>query len=98
MKKSYIILAVIIAVVAANIVSLSNNGNEAMSSSGGAPAGHTGSPGDGFSTCTACHLGPAATAQSGWITSTIPAAGYLPNTTYTIIATATRAGHTRFGF
>jgi hypothetical protein len=36
--------------------------------------------------------------MSGWITSNIPASGYVPGNTYNITATATRAGHVRFGF
>lgn len=65
----------------------------------GAPAGVTGSPGDG-ATCAkvGCHTGAAVTPASGWITTNIPAAGYTPGSIYTITATATRAGHTEFGF
>ncbi|MBK5285973.1 MAG: T9SS type A sorting domain-containing protein [Bacteroidia bacterium] len=72
--------------------------NKASSHASGAPEGMTGSPGDGWSTCTNCHPGPTAESQSGWITSNIPSAGYLPGATYTITATATRANHTIFGF
>jgi hypothetical protein len=73
------------------------NGNQAHSNGNGAPVAHTGSPADG-QTCTACHSGAALTPQTGWITSNVPINGYIPNTTYTITATATRAGHTKFGF
>src|SRR5262245_52311392 len=72
--------------------------NEATSYVSGAPAGRTGSPGDNFTTCTYCHSGPAATSQSGWITSNIGASGYVPGSIYTITATATRPGHVKFGF
>ena len=61
-----------------------------------APAGRTGSPGDGLS-CTSCHTGTATT-EAGLITSDIPAAGYMPGQVYTITATVTMAGKTKFGF
>ena len=63
----------------------------------GAPAGHTGSPGDGKN-CTACHSGTAAEFQSGWITSDIPVTGYVPGESYTITASASSAGRSKFGF
>ena len=72
--------------------------NKTISNATGAPAGHTGSPGDGFQTCMECHLGPAATFESGWIVSNIPGSGYVPGTTYSLTATATAPGHVRFGF
>ena len=58
--------------------------------SNGAPAGYTGSPGDGHN-CTSCH-GGTATTVSGLITSDIPAQGYTANTTYSITATVTGSG------
>ena len=66
----------------------------------GAPAGHAGDPAGGNKTCntTGCHTGPAVVTQTGWITSNIPAAGYVPGTTYTLTATVTDPGHTKFGF
>lgn len=66
-------------------------------SSSGSPGGKSGSPGDGGSTCNDCHIGNPNTA-SGWITSNIPATGYLPGQTYTITATGTHVGVQRFGF
>ncbi|MEZ5148111.1 MAG: choice-of-anchor V domain-containing protein [Bacteroidales bacterium] len=63
----------------------------------GSPGGKTGSPGDGGHTCTDCH-GGTASPQEGWITSTIPADGYIPGQTYTITATGTHVGVTKFGF
>ncbi|MDP3441445.1 MAG: choice-of-anchor V domain-containing protein, partial [Ignavibacteria bacterium] len=63
----------------------------------GSPGGKTGSMGDGGSTCTDCHSG-SATAQTGWITSNIPAEGYTPGTTYQITATATHSGVSKLGF
>ena len=72
--------------------------NEVNSHANGAPAMRTGSPGDGGNTCKNCHSGPTPTTQAGLITSTIPASGYTGGQTYTITATVTRNGHTKFGF
>ncbi len=63
----------------------------------GSPGGKTGSPGDGGSNCTGCHSG-SAQQGSGWITSNIPAGGYVPGQTYTITATGTHTGVGKFGF
>ncbi len=63
----------------------------------GTDPGHTGSPGDSLKTCIVCH-GGVATPIEGWITSDIPASGYAPGQTYTITATNTEHGGTRFGF
>lgn len=62
----------------------------------GAPAGYTGSPGDG-NNCTSCH-GGTATTSVGLITSNIPASGYVPGTTYQITATNTLSGSGKYGF
>ena len=63
---------------------------------GGAPAGYTGSPGDGQNcTKSGCHGGTAATV-SGWITSNIPTAGYTAGTTYAITVTVTGSGNHGF--
>jgi hypothetical protein len=65
---------------------------------GGAPAGVTGSPGDGSSCAkSGCHSG-AASSATGWITSTIPAAGYVPGQTYQITATNSLSGSGNYGF
>ncbi len=63
----------------------------------GSEPGHTGSPGDGFVSCVKCH-GGSHIPVDGWITSTIPASGYVPGQRYTIRAVNTTLGHTRFGF
>ena len=63
----------------------------------GTDPGYTGSPGDSLKNCTFCH-GGTATPIAGWITSTIPASGYVPGQRYTITATNTEDGGTRFGF
>ncbi|TSA51300.1 MAG: T9SS C-terminal target domain-containing protein [Sphingobacteriales bacterium] len=72
----------------------------AFTSSAGAPAAHTGSPGDGGVTCNVngCHTGMAPTAAAGWITSNVPGTGYIPGNTYTITTTATQAACVKFGF
>jgi hypothetical protein len=60
----------------------------------GAPAGYTGSPGDGQN-CTHCHGGTASTVQN-WITSNVDPSGYLPGQTYTITVTVTGSGNKGF--
>jgi len=64
------------------------------------PMGKTGSPGDGGMTCNSvgCHAGNATQSATGWITSNIPGTGYLAGNTYTITATATKTGISKFGF
>lgn len=64
--------------------------------SSGAPAGTTGSPGDAMS-CTSCH-GGTASPVNGWISTTVPAGGYVPGETYTITAKVVKAGISKFGF
>jgi hypothetical protein len=51
----------------------------------GAAPGYTGSPGDSLKNCTACHGGTAIKINN-WITSDIPADGYVPGKTYIIRA------------
>lgn len=63
----------------------------------GTDPGYTGSPGDSSKNCTTCHLG-VATTKAGWITSNIPASGYVAGQTYQIKAKNTAMGSTRFGF
>ena len=60
----------------------------------GAPAGYTGSPGDGHH-CVSCHGGSAATVTA-WITSNIPAAGYTGGANYTITVTVSGTGKKGF--
>ncbi len=72
----------------------SYGGDENSDYPGGAPAGYTGSPGDGMD-CHNCHGGSASTAAD-WITSNIPAQGYTPGTTYTITVTVTGSGNKGF--
>jgi hypothetical protein len=63
----------------------------------GSPGGRTGSPGDNGNTCTGCHTGTANNAF-GWITTNVPATGYVGGQTYTITATGTHTGVVLFGF
>jgi len=63
----------------------------------GAAPGYTGSPGDGLKNCTECHGGTAVKVDD-WISSDIPAEGYVPGETYTITASNNETGATRFGF
>jgi hypothetical protein len=63
----------------------------------GTEPGHTGSPGDDYKTCTTCH-GGTNEFKEGWITSNVPETGFEPGKRYTITATNTRVGNTRFGF
>lgn len=67
-----------------------------MDYSSGSPGAKTGSPADG-ATCTQCHTGTS-NAVEGWITSDIPATGYMPGETYTITATGSHAAVVKFGF
>ena len=62
----------------------------------GAPAGYTGSPSDGKN-CVQCH-GGTATTSTGWITSNIPAGGYVPGQSYQITATNSLTGSGKYGF
>jgi hypothetical protein len=62
--------------------------------SNGAPAGYTGSPGDGKN-CTQCH-GGTATTQAGLITSNIPAQGYTAGSSYTITVSLSGSGNKGF--
>jgi hypothetical protein len=71
--------------------------NLSYSYQNGAPSGRSGSI-SGSSTCTSCHSGGTNAIQPGWITSTVPASGYVPGTTYTVTATCTYAGRSMFGF
>jgi hypothetical protein len=78
------------------MVMTDGDNNAAVGNSSGAPAGYTGSPGDGRN-CTACHAGTA-TSQNGLITSNIPVFGYSPDSIYAITASIATAGVVKFGF
>ncbi|MBK7214388.1 MAG: T9SS type A sorting domain-containing protein [Bacteroidales bacterium] len=59
------------------------------------PYNYSGSPNDGKD-CSWCH-GNASTV-SGWITSNVPASGYVPGTVYQITATNSISGSGKYGF
>jgi hypothetical protein len=96
MKKSLSIIATAIIVIAISMSTLSVT----HSNPSGAPAGVTGSPGDGNQTCarSGCHTGNAVQVQAGMISSDIPAEGYIPGQTYSITITLNQAGVSRWGF
>src|SRR3954468_3464763 len=85
------------AFIAAGTVSVSEYLSPALGNGTGAPASRTGSPFDAGN-CTFCHTGSAATTLPGLITSTVPASGYIPGTTYTITATISVTGINKYGF
>ena len=88
-KRTYSFIAVTGLILANFILSFN-----ALGYPSGSPAGYTGSPGDGHH-CVSCHGGSAATV-SGWITSNIPASGYIAGTVYTITATVSGTGKKGF--
>ena len=92
MKQIFTVLAFSL-VMAAALAFSSYSGDECDYPSG-SPAGYTGSPGDGKE-CTQCHGGTAAPV-TGWITSDIPATGYVPGNTYNVTVTVTGSGKKGF--
>ena len=91
MKKSIYILSTALIIMVSMISMISSTTH-----AGGSPGGYTGSSADG-KTCTTCHSGTAIPVNS-WITTNIPASGYVPGATYTITITGTHSGVARFGF
>ncbi len=73
---------------------LAGFGGDELKNSSGAPPGYTNSPADGQN-CSHC-MGGSATAVTGWITSDVPATGYVPGNTYTITVTVPGAGNKGF--
>jgi len=88
MKQKFIIYSVSLAmfVILASAISYASH----------SPGAKTGSPADG-NDCTKCHSGVAQSAH-GWISSNIPASGYVSGNTYTITLTGTHQGVNKFGF
>ncbi|MEJ5302171.1 MAG: T9SS type A sorting domain-containing protein [Bacteroidales bacterium] len=76
------------------IVSLSFSGEGGLKYPNGAPAGYTGSPGDGQN-CTACHGGNA-TPASGVISTDIPPTGYVAGMTYNVTVSFSGSGKKGF--
>ncbi len=95
MKKYTVLLSIILIFT---LICFSGYYNPVNSRVNGAPAGVTGSPSDG-ATCAQsnCH-GGAVLNLPGVITSNIPVTGYVAGQTYTITATLTQSGISRFGF
>lgn len=84
------------AILIAFVVIMAGFGGDGLKTSTGAPPGYTNSPGDGQN-CSHCGgMGGSATAVTGWITSDVPATGYVPGNTYTITATAPGTGKKGF--
>lgn len=97
MKTKTTLVAVTISMFAGILLMVKLSPNAGANNTG-APAGTTGSPGDGVNcTTSGCHAGTAST-QAGLITSDIPGTGYVAGQTYTITASITTAGRTKFGF
>ena len=85
-------------IISAAVIVYDANYNNAHTYSSGAPAGRTGSPGDNTTCNTSCHSGEAPTDHVADISSDVPVGGYIPGNTYTITATAIKAGITTIGF
>jgi len=91
-KRIYILVLPIILIILLLTAFSGNNADYPE----GAPAGYTGSPGDGQNCSkSGCHNGTAATV-SDWITSDIPPSGYTPGSTYNITVTVTGSGNHGF--
>ena len=63
---------------------------------GGSPGAKSGSPGDNNQSCTQCHSGTPVGVED-WISTDIPASGYVPGSTYTITVSAAHDSQ-KFGF
>ncbi len=94
MKKNLFLLFSVAAIISSGILFSTKT---IMGDTSGPSAGKCGAPSDNFTNCTSCHNGTA-TSTTGWITSNIPASGYIPGNTYTITATATYPALVRYGF
>jgi hypothetical protein len=89
------ILSVLVAFT--GFITLQSFGTIGFGKKDGTEPGYTGSPGDSLKNCTVCHGGTAVDVDS-WIASDIPSTGFVPGERYTITATNTEVGATRFGF
>lgn len=92
MKTRYLFLIPVLVLILALTQAFS--GDNGLKYPTGAPAGHTGSPGDGQN-CTVCHGGTAAT-TSGVLTSDVPPTGYVAGLTYNFTVTLTGSGKKGF--
>ncbi len=88
-----------LSIISALVIIYDANYNNAHTNGSGAPSGRTGSPGDN-ATCNtgSCHPATQPTDHVATITSNVPVGGYVPGTTYSITATATKTGVSEFGF
>lgn len=91
MKKSKVILLPILFIFTSLLFM------NLMPRSSGSPGAKSGSPGDGGATCTACHSSTVKV-KEGWISTDIPAEGYVPGEIYTITLSAQQSAITKFGF
>ncbi len=92
MKNKYNVMIPALAVLfVVFMASFSGGDND---NSGGAPGGYTNSPADGKN-CTHC-MGGTATATDGWLSSDVPATGYVAGQIYTITVVATGTGRKGF--
>jgi len=98
MKRIALLISVCVATLVLAAFTLDNTGITGPLRSSGSPPGYCGDPAGGNLDCTSCHSGSVATMQPGWIESNIPETGYVPGTEYTITATATLNGYSKFGF
>jgi hypothetical protein len=90
-KTTYLLISAVAMMFVMLMASFSGGDND---SSGGAPGGYTNSPADGKN-CSHC-MGGTASAVDGWLTSDVPATGYVPGQTYTIQVVATGSGRKGF--
>ena len=88
MKKNYKFYLLLVAIPFISLVLLSL--------SGGRDGQYSGSPGDGGTTCTACHSGGSFSAEAD-ITTTIPGTGFVYGETYQITVSVA-SGATKHGF
>lgn len=99
MKKGSFLLSVLITAIAVMAFSIGGVKNSySVMNASGPPAGYSGDPASNNRDCSSCHTGPTAQIQQGWISSNIPAEGFMPDSTYTITAIAKGPGHSKFGF
>ncbi len=95
MKKKVLLSLVVVAVTA---IVLDFN-KQAQGNSAGSPSYSSGSAYDrGDCSVGGCHTGTPIGSATASITSNIPGTGYVPNTTYTITATANYPSLVKFGF
>jgi hypothetical protein len=94
MKKYTFALSFLLVVLILTLTQSFSGDQHGTKSPTGAPAGHTGSPGDAKN-CTVCH-GGTATPISGILTSNVPPTGYLAGETYDFTVALSGAGRKGF--